>query len=63
MKPTVRFLVLRQGCLVFTTNERRRLVAFLWGRDLKHGYVVYDYEQPYPWDDPDLLAWIVRIPD
>jgi hypothetical protein len=63
MNPTDRFTVLWRGRPVFTTNERMRLVAFLWGCDTQDAYVVLDGERPYPVDDPNLLAWMERIPD
>jgi hypothetical protein len=58
MNPQHRYIVLRRGLPVFTTETCTNLVAYLWGRDIKDRYVVLDYEHPYPVDTPDLLAWI-----
>jgi hypothetical protein len=56
--PTDRYVVLRRGIPVYTTNECYRLIAYLWGLDIKDRYVVLDYERPYPVDTPDLCAWV-----
>lgn len=58
MSPTDRYVILRRGQPVFTTQDVNDLVPWLWGRDLKDGYTVLDYEHPYPVDNPDLLAWV-----
>ena len=56
--PTDRYVVLRRGTPVYTTQDCEALIAYFWGRDIKDQYVVLDYECPCPVDNPDLLAWI-----
>ena len=56
--PTHRYVILQRGIPVYTTDEVTMLVCYLWGRYIKDGYVVYDYEIPYPVDTPDLYAWL-----
>jgi len=58
LSPTDRYIVHRNGTPVYSTNELQDLVIFLWGRQVRFKYVVYDYERPYPFDNPDILAWI-----
>ncbi len=58
MNPQHRYIVLRRGLPVFTTETCTDLVVYLWGRSLTEGYVVLDYERPYPVDTPDVLAFI-----
>lgn len=58
VNPRHRYVILRRGVPVFTTDECAMLVPYLWGRDINDRYVVYDYERPYPVDTPDLLAWL-----
>ena len=59
--PTNRYIVLRQGEPVLTSDDCDALVAYLWGRHIRDGYVVLDYEIPYPVDTPDLTAFIARL--
>jgi hypothetical protein len=56
-----RYVILRRGVPVFTTDACTDLVTYLWGRDIKERYVVLDYERPYPVDTPDLLAWVSAL--
>jgi hypothetical protein len=58
VNPQHRYVVLRRGMPVFTTDDCRDLIPYLWGRNIKDRYVVLDYERPYPVDTPDLLAWL-----
>jgi hypothetical protein len=58
MHPQHRYLITRRGVPVFTTDDCPSLLTYLWGRDVKERYVVFDYERPYPVDTPDLSAWI-----
>jgi hypothetical protein len=62
LSPTDRYLIVRRGVPVFTTNDRDQLLPFLWGRDITHRYVVFDYETPYPVDTTNLTAWLDRLP-
>jgi len=59
--PTHRYIILRRGLPVFTTDDCDVLLAYLWGRDLQEQYVVLDYEQPYPVDTPNLVEWIAPL--
>jgi hypothetical protein len=54
--PTDRYVVHCNGTPVYSTNELHDILLFLWGRQLRFQYVVYDYERPYPVDNPDILA-------
>lgn len=56
--PKDRYMITRGGRPVFTTNDIRLIVPFLWGSDIKKGYVVFDWEHPYRVDNSDLLEWI-----
>ncbi len=56
--PTDRYVVHRNGVAVFSTNDLHDILLFLWGKQLRFKYVVYDYERPYPFDNPDIVAWI-----
>lgn len=57
----MRYVILRRGRPVHGTNTCASVIAYLWGRDIRNHYVVLDYGRPYPWDNPDLLAWIVPL--
>ena len=59
--PTHRYVVLRRGVPVFTTDDHELLLAYLWGQDILDRYVVLDYEQPYPVDTPNLLEWMALL--
>jgi len=61
LNPRHRYVLHRRGVPVYTTDDCAMLISYLWGRDIKHRYVVYDYEQPYPVDTPDLSAWILPL--
>ena len=56
--PTDRYVVHRNGTPVYSTNKLQEILLFLWGRQLRFKYVVYDYERPYPFDNPDILTWL-----
>jgi len=56
--PTGRYVVHRNGIPVYSTNDLHDILCFLWGRQLRFTYVVFDFERPYPFDNPDILAWI-----
>jgi len=58
LSPTDRYLVHRNGTPIYSTNVLYEILRFLWGRQLRFQYVVYDYERAYPFDNPDILAWI-----
>ncbi len=55
---TDRYIVHRNGTPVYSCNELHDILLFLWGRQLRFKYVVYDYERPYPLDNPDLMTWL-----
>lgn len=61
LSPTHRYVILRGGVPVYTTNDCQMLTHYLWGRDIKDNYVVYDYETPYPVDTPDLWTWLTQL--
>ncbi len=48
--PTDRYVVHRNGVAVFSTNDLHDILLFLWGKQLRFKYVVYD--------NPDIVAWI-----
>jgi hypothetical protein len=58
LDPQHRYLILRRGVPVYTTDDVTMLLVYLWGRRLRDRYVVYDYERPYPWDTTDLCTWL-----
>jgi hypothetical protein len=60
---TDRYVVLRRGQPVFTTQNVQTLVLWLWGRDIRNTYMVLDYEKAYPVDNPDLCVWMERLED
>jgi hypothetical protein len=62
LNPHDRYVMHRCGVPVWTTNDRNYIVAWLWGRDIRDQYVLYDYERPYNVDTPDLLRWFQRLP-
>ena len=49
MSPTDRFLVLKKGTPVFTSNDPHETALYMWGRS-SFTHSVYDYERPvkYP---------------
>lgn len=55
-----RFLIYRGIHLLACCEDITTVIAFLWGRDLRAGYLVLDYERPVPVDEPDLTAWAAR---
>lgn len=57
MTPRHRFVITRQGIPCHTDTDLTGVVAYLWGRDLRQRYVVYDEERSVPVDTPDLLEW------
>jgi hypothetical protein len=59
--PTHRYVVLSHGTPVYTTPDVDGILVYLWGRDIKDGYVVYDYETPYPVTHPNLTAFLARL--
>jgi hypothetical protein len=61
MNPRHRYVILRRGVPVFTTDECALLVPYLWGRDIKERYVVLDFERPYPVDTTDLTTWMLPL--
>jgi hypothetical protein len=61
MHPTDRYVVLRQGQRVFSANELRWIVWYVWGRDVLDGYVVLDGDTPYPVTTTNLLAWLAPL--
>jgi len=56
--PTDRYLVCRDGSPVYSCNDLHDILLFLWGRQLRFTYVVYDYERPYAWNNPNILEWL-----
>jgi hypothetical protein len=62
--PTDRYLVFSVShgpTPVYTTPDVDGLFVYLWGRDMNDGYVVYDYEIPYPMTYPDLMAFLAPL--
>jgi hypothetical protein len=61
MDPQHRYIIFRGSEPVYTSNSYKWLISYLWGRDIKDNYVVYDYERPYPVDNPNLTDWLERL--
>ena len=55
---TDRYIGHCNGTPVYSCDELQYLVIFLLGREVRCTYVVYDYERPYPFDNPNIAAWI-----
>ena len=61
LHPTARYIILREGQPVFTTNALRDVAGFLWGRRLCDTYSVLDYERVFPWNEADVLRFVETI--
>jgi hypothetical protein len=58
---TNRYIIFRRRRPVFATNDVQALVVWLWGRDLRDHYTVFDYDTAYPVDNPNLYEWMQRL--